>query len=118
MGYDIKLLDKNKKIVQSERALYSLGGYFDKTGIHEMECGITYNYSSVLNKVFPDSKGIKYLNNRIARDTYSVLGNAINKLQDNYSNDYFEPTEGNVKKALLSLYQMALRKPDAVWQIK
>lgn len=118
MGYDIKLLDKNKQIVKSERALYNLGGYFTKDGIYDMECGITYNYSSILKKVFPGTEGIRYLNNKIAESTYSVLDNAIKQLKDDYSDDYFEPTEGNVKQALLSLYQMALRNPNAIWQIQ
>ena len=45
--------------------------------------------------------------------TYEVGGPAA--LHLNVSNNYWEPTEGNVKVALLQLLELAKMRPDGIW---
>lgn len=44
-----------------------------------------------------------------------ILENAINQLGDDVDPDYWEPTEGNAKRALLKLLAMAKMRPDGIW---
>lgn len=42
-------------------------------------------------------------------------GILLAKTDDEVSGDYWEPTEGNAKRALLQLLAMARMRPDGVW---
>lgn len=44
------------------------------------------------------------------------LERAVSQLSDDVSSDYWEPTEGNVKKALIQLLTMCRMRPDALIQ--
>jgi len=44
-----------------------------------------------------------------------VLDSAVQKLRDDISSDYWKPTEGNAKAALLKLIAMAEMRPDGIW---
>ena len=48
-------------------------------------------------------------------ESIPVLKNAVENLGDDINPDYWESTEGNVKKALLQLIAMAQLRPDGVW---
>jgi hypothetical protein len=44
-----------------------------------------------------------------------MLQNAINVLGDDVCDNYWEPTEGNAKRALVQLLALAQMRPDGVW---
>ncbi|MCL2427438.1 MAG: hypothetical protein FWD05_14020 [Oscillospiraceae bacterium] len=44
-----------------------------------------------------------------------VLDEAVQKLGDDVCSDYWEPTEGNAKAALLKLIALAEMRPDGIW---
>jgi hypothetical protein len=49
-------------------------------------------------------------------DSIPVLQVAADWLDDDLSENYWEPTEGNAKKALLQLIALAKMRPDGVWE--
>jgi hypothetical protein len=49
--------------------------------------------------------------------TFECGGTTEAWLNDDVSNDYWEPTEGNVKYAILCLAAMAQARPDGVWTV-
>lgn len=48
-------------------------------------------------------------------ESIPVLERAIAVLGNDVSNDYWEPTEGNAKRALIYLLTMAQMRPDGIW---
>lgn len=62
-----------------------------------------------------DKKGIRTIYGMSGAESIPILENAINQLGDDASPDYWEPTEGNAKRALLQLLAMAKMRPDGIW---
>lgn len=115
MSYDIYIYNpKTKKIISSDYAGYVDSNDYDKL----LYLNITYNYTSVLSKAFNSKKGIYLLNNKKVSDTINIIEVAINRLKNEINNDYWSATEGNVKFALLELYQMSLLGQNGVWKIE
>ena len=60
-----------------------------------------------------------FINNAIygmtGAESIPVLEAAAAKLSDDVSEDYWEATEGNAKRALLQLLAMARMRPDGDW---
>jgi hypothetical protein len=48
-------------------------------------------------------------------DSIPILEKAIAQLGDDVDEDYWEPTEGNAKRALSQLLALAKMRPDGVW---
>lgn len=44
-----------------------------------------------------------------------LLNDAISKLKDDTTNNYFDPTEGNAKRALCQLRALAQLRPDGIF---
>ena len=44
-----------------------------------------------------------------------LLNDAISKLKDDATNNYFDPTEGNAKRALCQLRALAQLRPDGIF---
>ena len=49
--------------------------------------------------------------------TAQVLEKGIAQLGNDVDDNYWEPTEGNAKKALYGLLALAKLRPDGVWEI-
>lgn len=114
MSYDIYIYNpKTKKIISSDYAGYIDNNDYDKL----LYLNLTYNYSSILQKIFDNKDGIYILNNKKVSRTIDKIQNAINKLNNQMNKDYWDVFEGNVKFALLKLYQIALLGQDGVWKI-
>jgi hypothetical protein len=60
-------------------------------------------------------KGIRSLYGMTGKESVPVLKKAIAQLATDVSLDYWEPTEGNARKALEGLLALAIMKPDGVW---
>lgn len=114
MSYDIYIYNpKTKKIISSDYAGYVDSNDYDKL----LYLNLTYNYSSILQKIFDNKDGIYILNNKKVSRTIDKIQNAINKLNNQMNKNYWDVSEGNVKFALLKLYQIALLGQDGVWKI-
>lgn len=115
MSYDVCLREPvGGQVVQFDEPHYLSGGTYALNGTTEAWLNITYNYGSILRRVLGE-KGIRGLYGRTAEETIPQLRDAIGQLAPDYSDDYWEPTEGNVKRALLNLLALAERRPDAIW---
>lgn len=50
-------------------------------------------------------------------ESIAVLDKMIAVLGDDVDDDYWKPTEGNAKRALLQLKAMAQMRPDGEWKV-
>lgn len=117
MSYDIRLKDKTGSTIVLSVSHDFKGGTYQPGGSHEAEFNITYNYSGILKRVLvPDSyvqapeyhQGIRALYGLTAQQSIPMLEEGINQLSDATSEDYWQPTEGNVKAALRALLELGV----------
>lgn len=117
MSYDIKLREPvSRKVIefdaphQIKGATYAIGG----TTVAWLK--ITYNYGRHYRRddVF-GAEDIRTIYGMTGAESIPVLKKAIAALKDDVSPDYWEPTEGNAKKALYGLLAFAQMRPDGIW---
>ena len=77
---------------------------------------ITYNYSQHLAHAFGDERGVRSIYGLTGAESIPLLKAAIALLKDDVHEDYWEPTEGNTKRALCGLLALAQMRPDGVWE--
>ena len=118
MSYDINVVSKSGEELYSETPHVLRGGTFAMGGTKELWLSVTYNYSALFRKLFGE-EGIRKFNGKLVKDTIGELREASASLQDDDEPDYWKPTEGNVKKTLNNLVELANLSPDpeAVWSI-
>lgn len=116
MSYDIYFRDSvSQEIItlpykhQSNGATYCLGG------TDELSFNITFNYAGIYNNY---GFHIPQLNGLTAVAAMPILEGIIAKLDDDVTEDYWQATEGNAKKALVSLLTMCQLRPDAVIDVR
>jgi hypothetical protein len=115
MSYDIYLKDPvTSKTITFEHIHDIKGGTYCLGGTKEAWLNITYNYGSHYRRVFGE-KGIRTIYGMTGAESIPILKKAISELGDDVSNDYWEPTEGNAKKALYGLLAFAQLRPDGIW---
>ena len=76
---------------------------------------ITWHYAPFYYNIFGE-KGIRTIYGMTGAESIPVLKEAIAKLGDDVVADYWEPTEGNAKRALHNLLALAQMRPDGVWE--
>ena len=84
-------------------------------GTTEAHLNITWNYGGHFRRVLGDG-GIRSIYQKTGADTIPVLQYAAEQLGDDTDEDYWKPTEGNAKAAILQLLAMAKMRPDGVWE--
>lgn len=115
MSYDIKLLDKNNEVIKLDAPKVMVMGNMQMGGETEACVNITYNYGPIFRNVIDKNQSIRWLYGKKARDTIEVLTQAITSLKNEFSGNYWDCTEGNAKRALMNLLELALMYPDATW---
>lgn len=114
MSYDIDLNDPvTGKIIELDEPHQMRGGTYAIGGTTEASLNITYNYSKHFYRIIEG--GIRAIYGKSGAETIPILENAISQLDDNVSNDYWEATEGNAKRALTQLLALAKMRPDGIW---
>ena len=114
MSYDIRLEDAvTGKVLMLDNAHHMKGGTYAVGGTREAWLNITYNYSEHFH-VF-GSKGIREIYGKTGAESIPMLKEAISLLGDDVDDDYWKPTEGNAKQALMQLLALAQMRPDGVW---
>lgn len=83
-------------------------------GCSEAWLNVTYNYGKHFYRVLGEG-GIRSIYGKTGADSIPVLQDAASKLKDDVHPDYWEPTEGNAKRALMQLLALAKLRPDGVW---
>ncbi len=115
MSYDICLVDSvTKETLVLDHPHQMRGGTYQVGGSTHAHLNVTYNYSRHFYRVLGDD-GIRILYGKCAADTIPVLQKAISLLGDDVSSDYWQPTEGNAKRALTQLLALAKLRPDGIW---
>ena len=91
------------------------GGTYAIGGTTALEFNVTYNYGAIIRDVLDG--GIPGLDGKTGAETIPLLQSAIDKLGDDVDPNYWQPTEGNAKRALCGLVDLAQMRPDGVWRI-
>lgn len=116
MSYDISLCDPvTHETLMVDQPHQIRGGMYAVGGTSEAWLNITYNYASHFYRVLGD-KGIRTIYGMTGAESIPVLKAAADQLNDDVSEDYWEPTEGNAKRALFGLIAQAQLRPDGVWE--
>ena len=117
MSWDCYLTDKDSGDVLKVDEPHTLtGGTYQVGGSNELWLNITYNYGRLYRAVL-GSDGLNGLNGKTGAESIPWLESGIAKLGDEYSEDYWEATEGNVKAALQDLVALAKMAPNGVWRL-
>lgn len=115
MSYDIQLEDPiTKQVLELEEPHHMRGGTYAVGGTTEAHLNVTYNYGQHYYRVLGE-KGIRTIYGMTGAESIPVLTKAINALGDEKDPDYWKPTEGNAKAALIQLRALAQMRPDGVW---
>jgi hypothetical protein len=115
MSYDIHLLDPvSKEVIEINEPHFMRGATYAVDGSTQLTTNITYNYAiHFITTLGP--KGIRTIYGLSGADSIPVLQAAVDQLGDDVDADYWEPTEGNAKRALLQLIALAKLRPDGIW---
>jgi hypothetical protein len=115
VSYDIKLVDPvTRRTLELDAPHQMKGGTYAVGGTTEASLNITYNYSDHFYRLFGD-KGIRSIYGKTGAESIPILETAAGKLGDDVSDDYWESTEGNAKRAIMQLLSLARLRPDGVW---
>jgi hypothetical protein len=115
MSYDIDLTcPETGAVLNLEAPHFMRGGTFAVGGTTEASINVTYNYAPHFRRVLGES-GIRSIYGKTAAETIQVLSDAIEQLDADSTDDYWEPTEGNAALALAQLLALAVLRPDGVW---
>ena len=115
MSYNIELCEPlTKKVIEFEAPHFIRGGNYVANGTTEAWLNVTYNYGNHFRRIFGE-EGIRTIYGMTGAESIPIIKNAISQLSDDISPNYWEPTDGNVKKVLLSLLSFAQMRPDGIW---
>lgn len=133
MSYDISLRDPvTGQTLQLDAPHHMRGGTYQVGGTTEAHLNVTWNYATHYYRVFTPAPlrpgvdphhandggtvgGIRSIYGLTGAASIPVLQSAIDQLGDDTHPDYWEPTEGNAKRALAQLLALARMRPDGVW---
>lgn len=94
---------KNKQVVLFNR--------YSDSGTISQYIGDGKHYRRVFGE-----NGIRTIYGMTGAESIPIIKAAMEKLSDDISEDYWEATEGNAKKALAGLLAFAQMRPDGVWK--
>ena len=106
MSYDVTIVDKNGEAIYVDEPHGIIGGTYSPT-LRELWLNITFNYGKIFSRddVFGEG-GIKNLIGMTVEKALPIVTKAASVLKEDYDEDYWTPTEGNVKKSLIDLLHL------------
>jgi len=114
MSYNISLLDPvTKDTLMLDEPHQFIGDLYIAAGC-VLWLNVTWNYASHFYRLLGE-KGIRVIYGMTGAESIPVLQKAADQLQDDVDRDYWQATEGNAKRALLNLIEMAKLRPDGIW---
>lgn len=117
MSYDLSLVDPvSEETLQLESKHQMQGGTYAVGGTTEASLNITWNYGEFYYRIFGDD-GIRTLHRKTGLESIPILEDAISKLGNETTDNYWDKTEGNAKRPLLQLLTLAKMRPDGVWTV-
>jgi hypothetical protein len=115
MSYDISLIDPvTKATIKLDAPHQMKGGTFQLGGSTEAWLNVTYNYYKHFQSLGPE--GIRTIYGMTGAESIPILQATADGLKDDVDDDYWQPTEGNAKLALLQLIALAKLRPDGIWK--
>lgn len=114
MSYKVSLKDSGD-VVEAPR--HAEGGTVVTGGVARATVKITYNYSDYYYDYLDSDDGLRWLHGKKADETTARLRAAVENLDTNQSDDYWEATEGNAGYTLALLLDWAQQHPDATWEV-
>ena len=115
MSYDVDFCDPvSKKVIELDEPHFMRGGTYAIGGTKELTLNITYNYSENYSK---HNFSIKDLDGKSALDAIPELERVISELGDDVHSDYWKPTDGNAKRALIQILTMCKMRPDSIIEV-
>jgi hypothetical protein len=114
MSYDLYLKDAEGETIQLPFEHHIRGGTYAMNGTSEAWLNVTYNYAQHFYRTLGE-RGIRRIYGMTGMESIPILANAAAQLGDDYSDDYWDATEGNAKRALLNLISLASAAPHGVW---
>ncbi len=134
MSYDIYLNDPvTGDTLELSEPHFMRGGTYAVGGTPKAHLNVTYNYARHFYQVFEELPaprplapewlhkqgepvgGIRTIYGLAGAESLIVLDRAIARLKDDVTDDYWEATEGNAKRALIQLRALATMRPDGIW---
>jgi hypothetical protein len=116
MSYDIRLVDAEGNTALLKEKHEFKGGRYALGGTIEAEFNVTYNYAPHFYRVLGD-KGVRTIYGMTAADSIPILEKAANLLGRDEDEDYWKPTQGNARRALLTLAAIAKMAPaESKWE--
>lgn len=82
---------------------FEAGGTYAMGGSSEADLNVTYNYGKHYYRVLGLEDGLRGLDGMKAEDAVPILERGIAELGDETDPDYWKPTEGNAKAALITV---------------
>ena len=77
---------------------------------------VTYSYVDILCDKL-GQHGLYEIDGKTGEESIPILESAINCLKDDETNDRWEATEGNVKRALRGLLEASKKNPNNKWSV-
>lgn len=115
MSYDIYLNDPvTGEVIELDTPHHMRGGTYCVGGEIRAHLNVTYNYATHFTRVLGVG-GIRSIYGITGASSIATLKRAANMLSDDVDEDYWKPTEGNAKRALLQLVALAEMRPDGIW---
>lgn len=121
MSYDCYIVHPDTRETLLFKGPHQLrGGTYALGGTNEAWVNITYNYGGHLRKALgPD--GLMGLNRMPVGQALTLISQGLGLLGDDIDDDYWKPTEGNAKLALIdlgSLCMLAIREGYSDYQLE
>jgi hypothetical protein len=115
MSYDIDLCDPvSGETIELDEPHHMRGGTYAIGGTTDLHLNVTYNYGEHFRRLLGPS-GIRTIYGLTGAQSIPLLREAASLLGDDVNDDYWKPTEGNAKRALLQLAAIAHMRPDGIW---
>lgn len=116
MSYDIYLTDPaTSDTIKFAEPRLMVGAIHELGGTTQAWVNVTWNYRPHFLRVLGPN-GIREIYGKSGAETLPLLQAAIEQLGTDVPSDYFEPTEGNARRALEQLRDLAVLRPDGVWE--
>jgi len=93
------------------------GGTYALGGTDRAELNITYNYSKHFYSWLDTKDGLRWLDNKTAKQTIKQLEIAVHNLGTKRTLNYWDNTPGNAGYALSILLFWARKHPRAKWVV-
>ncbi len=131
MSYDLSLCDRvSGEVLQLDAPHQMRGGTYAMHGTRDASLNVTYNYSEHFYRIFPERPwrdgdsdhdkptvgGIRSIYGMTGAESLPVLWAALSQLGEDFTENYWDATEGNAKRSLLMLHALATLRPDGIWR--